>query len=417
MNKTFAATLAALAISNVAADDLNKEVGITTVREGIGEVLMLEHTIAQIRAGYISVESSADSVRDRSAVAAGGHIHLQTKRFYGLYAAAELYTVQDMGLQRSDPDSVEGTFFDAKSSGFSTLSQSYVDAAWGKTEIRAGRQMIDTPHADSDDIRMMPNYFTAYTVTNRDIEDVTLTAGKIEQMAGWENGVDASKFVNVGRSFGSAEDTDGIFFLSALYAGLEDSVLQAWYYDISDIARVLYIEAAHEFYTGPAHTVVGLQLDRAKGEGRELLGETDSLTWGLSIQVNFKKSGLGLIGAYNRENGEGAFGSLGGGPFFTSLEDQTLDAVGAKGRAWIAGISYDFSNIGIEGLYAETVYGSFRADDAALYETGETDLSVSYNLSDRLSVTAAYAFIDDKTASNEDYSQFRLIANYNFRSP
>ncbi len=414
MKRVSAAALVLFA-SFAGADDLSKEEGVTTIREKIGGVLMLEHALAQIRAGYIALNPHSGSLQSRSAVAAGGHVHLQTKRFYGIMGAAELYTVQDMGVQKSDPNRIEPTFFDAEKSGFSTLSQAYIDALWGGTEIKAGRQMLDTPHADSDDIRMMPNYFTAYTITNSDIESVTLTVGKIEQMAGWENGIDASRFVNVGRSFGAAEPNDGIYFASALYAGPEDRVIQAWYYDITDIADLFYIEAAHELYGRNTHTVIGLQLDRATGKGRKLLGETDSLTWGISAQVSFKEIGLVATGAYNRDSGSGAFGSLGGGPFFTSLEDQTLDAVGAKGRAWIAGVSYDFSNSGVEGMESRLSFGSFKADESSLYETFETDIAIAYEISESLNITAAYAFVDDKTEDNEDYSQFRFIADYNFR--
>ncbi len=413
--KRVAAVALVLSASFVGADDLRKEEGVTTIRERIGGVPMLEHALAQIRAGYISLDPRSGSSQSRSAVAAGGHVHLRTKRFYGIKAAAELYTVQDMGVQKSDLNRIEPTFFDAKKSGFAAISQAYIEALWGSTEIKAGRQMIDTPHADSDDIRMMPNYFTAYTITNTDMQGVTLRAGKIEQMAGWENGIDASKFVNVGSSFGAAESNDGIYFASALYAGTEDSVIQAWYYDITDIADLFYLEAAYEFYTRNTHTVIGLQLDRATGKGRKLLGKTDSLTWGISAQVSFKKIGLGITGAYNRDSSSGAFGSLGGGPFFTSLEDQTLDAVGAKGRAWIAGVSYDFSNRGVEGLESSLSFGSFKADESALYETFETDIGIAYEISNSMNFTAAYAFVDDRTANNEDYSQFRFIANYNFR--
>jgi len=275
--------------------------------------------------------------------------------------------------------------------------------------------MLETPHADSDDIRMMPNYFMAYTITNRDIENLTLNGGKIEQMAGWENGIDASKFVNAGRSLGSNEDIEGIYYASALYSGAEDSVLQAWYYNMADISNLFYIEAAREFFTRSSHIVAGLQLDRAVGDGRELLGKIDSFTWGASLQVNFKRLDLAATAAYNKEEGSGgAFGSLGGGPFFTSLEDQTMDAVGTKGRAWVAGLSHDFSGSGAEGLSVEAFYGSFKANKSALYDTTETDLTLTYEISDRLTVTAAYALIDDKTVSDNDYSQFRVVAKYGF---
>ncbi len=411
-------TAALLGASYLGADDLRKDEGVTTIRESIGNVVLIEHAVAQIRAGHIFLDSRTAAAKNSSAAALGGHIHLRSKRYFGILAAAELYTVQDMGIQRSDPAEINGDFFGTRKSGYSTLSQAYIDAEWGGTRFKAGRQLIDTPHADSDDIRMMPNYFMAYTLTNTDIEALTLTAGKIGRMAGWENGGDASKFLNIGRAFGAAEETDGIYFASALYSGWDESVLQAWLYRISDIANLLYLEAARELYTEKSHTVIGIQYEKAAGSGRELLGTIDSSTWGVTAQMRLLQSGLLFTAAFNRASGAGgAFGSLGGGPFFTSLEDQTLDAIGTAGRAWIAGVSYDFSQFGIEGLEAGTAYGSFRADDSSVYNTAETDLTLTYELSDALSLTAACAFVNDKTLLDTDYTQFRFVANYNFRGP
>ncbi|MCF6201961.1 MAG: OprD family porin [Hydrogenimonas sp.] len=407
-----------LAVSPLISDDLNKEEGFTTIRESIGEVMPIEHARAQFRAGYISLDRSGGTSEKSSSSAVGGHIHISSKRWRGVKAAAELYTVQDMGLNSGDERKVEPTFFDNELSGFSTLSQAFINALWGETEIKIGRQMLDTPHADSDDIRMMPNYFMAYTLTDRSVERLTLAAGKIEQMAGWENGVDAKKFVNVALSYGAAKSSDGIYYASLLYEAGEESVVQAWYYKIRDIADLVYLEAATELYAQVAHTVAAIQFDRATGSGDKLIGNIDSSTWGVSLLTRFLDSGLSIYAAYNRENGEtGAFGSLGGGPFFTSLEDQTLDAIGGKGRAWSATAIYDLTALGFEGLNASFSYGSFRADDSALYDTAETDITLSYDISERVDMTLACAIINDKTILNNDYIQIRLIAKYNFEAP
>ena len=414
--KTAALLLAA--VSPLLSDDLDRETGVTTIRESIGEVVPIEHARAKLRAGYIQVNNKNNTVTDTKAFALGGHVHLSSKRWYGIKAAAELYTVQDMGFAESDPLKREPTFFDAKGSGFSTLSQAYIDGIFGASEIKIGRQMLDTPHADSDDIRMMPNYFMAYTLENRSVDGLTLSLGKIEQMAGWENGVDAPKFVNVALSYGSDKSNDGIYYASAIYEVGEEGVAQAWYYKISDIADLFYLEAATELFAAAAHTVVGIQFDRATGSGDKLLGEVDSSTWGVSLLTRFLDCGFSIYAAYNKDFGEtGAFGSLGGGPFFTSLEDQTLDAIGTKGRAWSASAIYDFADLGFEGFNGSLSYGSFKANDSTLYDTTETDITLSYDLSDKLDVTLAYALIDDRTASNDDFAQVRFIARYNFEGP
>ncbi|WP_456322871.1 OprD family outer membrane porin [Hydrogenimonas sp.] len=393
-------------------------------RKTIGQVKPLEHTEAQIRTGYINWDAEGkNSSSDTHAFAVGGHVHLDSKRWNGIMAGVEGYFVEDMGLQDDDPNKVNGDFFDVNKEGFAALSQAFIDGKWGNTEVKIGRQRVDTPHADSDDIRMMPNYFMAYLLTNTDIGGLTLTLGKIDQMAGWENGVNARKFVSVEKTLEAnmekdfqGKSTNGIYLASAVYEGIENLSLQAWYYDIDDIADVVYLEAGYEIPTDFATLSFALQYDTASDRGDKLTGDIDSSTWGVSAEAGFE-NGLTLTAAYNSDNGDtGAFGSLGGGPFFTSLEDQTIDAIGQKGDAWIVGAGYDFAGLGLEGLNVGVVYGSFEADDIDAYEVTETDIAAEYALGERLTATLAYAIVDDKTNKNEDYDQLRFILSYNFKA-
>ena len=386
-----------------------------SVREILGKVEPLAHTEAQVRMGYIDLNMKGDSVDpDSDAFAVGGHVHLDSKRWMGLAVGAELYVVADPGFNSDDTEKVNPDFFDADRDGFATLSQAFIDGVWGNTEIKIGRQMLDTPHADADDIRMMPNYFLAYMLTNRDIEGLTLRLGQIDQMGGWENGIDAGKFVQVEKVLGSEKKTDGIFVASAVYEGIENLTLSAWYYNFTDIADVIYLEAGYDYAAKWADLTFGLQFDGAKDRGDRLLGDVESRTWGINVEVGFE-NGLTLLAAYNVDNGDsGAFASLGGGPFFTSMEDQTLDAVVAEGYALLGAVGYDFANAGLEGLSAGIAYGHFEADEKSDYETDEIDIAASYALGERITVDAAYALVDDKTAGNEDYDLFRIVANYNF---
>ena len=387
-----------------------------SVRQILGAVQPLEHTEAQIRAGYIDWTAEGDTVDpDNSAFAVGGHVHLDSKRWYGVMVGFEGYFVMDPGFNSDDEDKINGDFFDADKDGFATLSQAFVDGRWGHTEIKLGRQMIDTPHADSDDIRMMPNYFLAYMVSNTDIEGLTLTAGQIEQMGGWENGIDAKKFISVEKVLGAERSTNGIYVGSAVYEGIDNLTLQAWYYAMTDIANVVYLEAGYQLSTDPATFTFGLQYDTATETGDELIRRVDSNTWGISVEAGFDNIGLTLMAAYNRDSGDtGAFASLGGGPFFTSMEDQTIDTIGAKGDAFMLAAGYDFGGIVIEGLNAGIAWGHFEADESSDYETDEIDVAASYTIGEKLHLSIAYSIVDDKTYANEDYNQFRIIVNYNF---
>ena len=391
-----------------------------SIRQSEGAFNHIDHVDAQFRLGYISLD--ADAAPEMSSFAAGGHLHMDTKRYLGIMAGVAFYTVQDMGFNSSDPAKVNPDFFDKDLDAFSLLGEAFLDGKWGKTSIRVGRQVLDTPHADSDDIRMIPDLFSAYTITNNDINGLTITAGLIDRMAGWENEIDASEFINVGKVMGiklgttGDESTDGAYIFSANYNGIENFDFDFWAYKFDDLAYDLYFEVGYLLNICNANTIgFGLQYDNANDTGDKLAGVIDANTWGVNVEAVFEDVGLTILAAYNQDNGDtGAFTSLGGGPFFTSIEDQTLDAIGGEGIAYIFGVSYALELQDLGDLIIGSVYGKFEADDTDNYDTREIDIYLEYNYQDKYIVEAAYAKVDDLAFDNNDFDQFRLIISANF---
>jgi len=163
---------------------------------------------------------------------------------------------------------------------------------------------------------------------------------------------------------------------------------------------------------------LGLQFAASHDVGKTLLGNKEGEAYGINMEVGFSQVGITVLTAYNWGEGEnGATDlSLGGGPFFTSMEDQTIDAIGGKGSAWMVAVSYDFSSLNIDNLSGGVAYGRFKADRAIAghYHTSETDIILDYHVDDRLNLTAALALVDHKDDGQSDFSQFRLIGSYSF---
>ncbi len=223
----------------------NTAIQIKSVRGILGKNNPIAHARGQIRSGYISFKED-NSVRT-NAYALAGHLHFDTKRWHGFEIGASAYTVLNLA-NRQNPSQITPNFFDVDGNSFAQLTELYLDGKWENTELKLGRQILDTPHADSDDIHMIPNYFEAYTITNTDIDNLILSTGYIRKMAGWENGVNAAKFVNVGKTLGT-QNIDGVFYASTSYDGIKDLSLSLWYYHYTDIANVLYAEAGYELHT------------------------------------------------------------------------------------------------------------------------------------------------------------------------
>ena len=400
--------------TNSSTESINSPIEIRSIRSILGAYDPVEHTKGQIRAGYIDLDEDGTSHADAFALA--GHFHLYSKRWNGLMVGAEAYVVLNSGIDQSS-HTLNGDFFDDEGKSFILISQAYLDGTWGNTEIKLGRQILDTPHADSDDIRMMPNYFEAYSITNTDIDNFSFIAGLIDKMAGWENGVNSAKFVDVGETLGANKHNDGIYYASTSYEGIEDLSLSLWYYHYNDIANVLYAELGYtQKLSILTSLTLGLQYDASSESGAALLGEQDAHTYGISIETTFEYLGITILAAYNQDNGDtGAMGlSLGGGAFFTSMEDQTLDALGTSGSAWVIGAGYSFEKLGLDGLAFGIAYGNFEADDASVYHTNEIDAMLEYQWDEKISAVAAFTSIDNKVVHFQDYTQLRIIANYNF---
>ena len=404
---------------NISTVNKQEQIKITTVRGVVGNNDPLMHTRGQVRAGYIYFnENGAPS---NSAYALAGHIHFDTKRWYGFQVGLSAYGVLNLATNQN-PLNVNPDFFDAHGDSFAQLTEAYLDGKWGETEVKLGRQILDTPHADSDDIRMIPNYFEAYTITDKSIKDLTLSAGYITKMVGWENGVDAQKFVNIGETLGT-DDIDGIVYASVSYEGIKDISLSLWYYNYQDIANVLYAELGYEkTFNAYSSLTLGLQYDGSQESGAAKLWAQYAQTYGISMELASEAIGVHVLAAYNKDTGStGATGlNLGGGALFTSMEDQTLDAVGMAGEAWILGAGYHFYAIGIDGLNLGLALGSFKSAQNNEYESKELDVVLEYSFSTSMSLTAAYADvtfyagIDENNQALQNYNQFRIIGNYNF---
>lgn len=421
MNKIIIVTISLMIMSlNTYAEEIhmheegnNTAISVKSVRSILGENDPIAHTRAQVRAGYITF-SKEGSVRT-SAYALGGHAHFDSKRWNGLSVGISAYAVLNLGLKQNDTN-LNPDFFDSNGNSFAQITEAYLDGKWGKTELKLGRQVLDTPHADSDDIRMMTNYFEAYTLRNTNIQDLSLNVGYIRQMAGWENGVDASTFVNLGQTLGT-DDISGVYYASASYDGVKDLSLSLWYYRYEDIATVLYAETGYVLHASAFLDVTfGLQYDSSRETGEALLGRQDANTFGASVEFISERVGIHLLMAYNKDAGDtGASGiNLGGGALFTSMEDQTLDAMGEAGEAWIVGLGYHFDAVGIEGLNAGVAYGRFTADNASAYDATEIDVVIEYSFNESFSLVSAYASTRFENQGMLDYDQLRIVTNYNF---
>jgi hypothetical protein len=319
----------------------------------------------QLRLGSIQTE---DATGDKATtLSAGGYVSLTTKPIKGISLTGTLFTTNPIFGKRE-----EGMFLGSDSKGYSIVGEAYLKANVGKSVFKAGRQMLDTPYADSDDIGMIPNTFEGYSLVNKDMTDMTVVLAYLDK---W-SGVDAL----VPEKFSEMQDSgDGVFTAGIIYEGIEQTSLQAWHYKLDD-ANFNYVEAGYEADTFN----MALQYTDQ---------DHSNTAYGLSLGANVDAFALSF--AYNKVDGMVVNG-FGGGPFFTSAEDHTIAEVEDQ-EAMSMGAEYT-----IDDLTLAINHVNFdKGED-------ETDYLASFAVNDKHSLDLIYSDMYD------DGSMLRFFAKYDF---
>ncbi len=356
----------------------------------VGEVKAVDINYSgNLRVGLQYHDSDSKSGSD---IALGGMLHAETKPQSGFSLAATLYTSNALSNQN---DSEGIPFFKSTSASYSILSEAYLKGKFGNTMIMIGRQIIDTPFLDSDDIGMIPNTFEAYTVTNQDIQDVSLMYTYVRNMSG----VDAA----IPEKFTDINGGTGIHIVGVNYEGIENVTLGGWFYKLPNLAEFSYLEAGVENSYHRWHYALGAQVAFQDFSDRKTAN-----IFGFSANISHEESAFSLSLAYNKSSDAAADNGFGGGPFFSSSENMTLAEAGADGEMFTYGVAWDMDE--------KLTFSLFKADlyDAKNHDGYEVDMVANYKLSENLSFDAIYSNIDNTDVSGDKFDNVRVFANYTF---
>lgn len=330
---------------------------------------------ADLRLGYSDTDDGAGTRGDSLSV--GARLDARSASWNGVRVGGTLYATTPLGGIDDDPlflDSTGGP----NGSGYAVPGQLWVEAEWQDTRLRLGRQEIDTPFADTDDIGMIPNTFEGAVVSDTSFDHWELTGAYLKRWAG----VDANK-----EKFTRINGDHGMMVLGAGHAR-DNWDVQAWYYRQQGGTDIVYLEGGADPVD---HLHIGLQWTRQQDKA----ADTQARAWGASLA--YVLGDFTLSGDYNKVSGSGSVSNgYGGGPFFTSSEQNTIDGT-PHIRAIAAGMEYG----GVENM----TLGIRRVD----FDRGvgdEVDTYASYAFSDDLSLDLVYSDM------GPDGSNARAFLNY-----
>ena len=368
-----------------------------------------------IRSIYSSFDNKLSA--DTYATAVGVGLKYELASLNGFNAGIAFRTTYDVdpisGKHEKKNEDLSGT------KGHSTrLSEAYINYKYKEFNLRFGRQIIDTPLADSDDIRMIPNSFEGY-VAHYEMERFSLMAGHLNRWQGYDAGID-NAWVRMGKN--------GVNFVGLSYS---DKVFDAslWYYNISNALQEDILNGADEngnnsFYADlSGHFNVNenifLHFSGQYLKQNELDGSgVEANIYGAMAQVVAGSVNFSL--AYNlatKEKEKHSFSGFGGGALYTNMDTMIFDEItqDRRTRAFVAALGYTIDDINF--LYA---YGNFLGDEdsfGAKEHIVAHNIGVEYTTKDELTLSAVYAKHENKEDPTSTFytdNYLRILASYNF---
>lgn len=176
MRKMIKMSMAAVMIMGVGA--------VTAQAEGT-DILTNIKAKGEIRARYEMVDqdtkNNANAFTNRLSVGISADL-LGTDWLSAYAEMTDVRALNDNYNSTSNGETTHATVADPKQT---RLTQAYIDVKYGKTKLRAGRQMINLDNerfVGAVGWRQMPQTFDAYTLTDNSIENLNLFASYINQI-------------------------------------------------------------------------------------------------------------------------------------------------------------------------------------------------------------------------------------------
>jgi outer membrane porin, OprD family len=316
-----------------------------------------------------------DGSNDNKAWAIGGALDYKSGLFADRFAiGATYFTTQKIRGEENEG----GTLLLApEQTGFGVLGQSYVQIKLAEEiNFQGYRQYIDTPYLNKQDSRMVPNTFEAYKI------EATNILRNIDYTFGYVNKIkkrNSDSFKSMSSVAGATGTDDGLFMAGARYEINDKTNFGAINHYSFNVMNILYAEFNHFFDISDQIPVkFSAQFTDQRSVGSEYIGDFDTRTGGISTSISYKGFVFTLAGTITDDNSS-IRSPYGGRPSYLSLAIEDFDR--ADEDAWLVGLAYDFSLIGIDGLSVYTNYAEGYTPDtgsAASPDQTEWDFTVDY---------------------------------------
>jgi len=350
-----------------------------------------------------------DTPQTQETLAMGGWVELKSGAWNGLSFGLTPYTSQWLAGSK---DHDGGGLLQEGQKSYTVLGEAYAQWKGLDSKVILYRQLLDTPFLNSFDVKMVPVTYEAYTLVNQSISNLTLTLSQVEHIKPWTS----TSFQSFSEAAGLDGSDDGMTLAGILWEP-ESITLQIWNYYAYNIVNSLYAQAD---YKGPdssdATWTLSAQGMAQQDVGSAYAGEIQAGMGGLLGGMIWNGFTFNLGGTIT-DNNTDIYNPWASYPGYGSLMEEDNDVAGEKD--WVAGLAYDFSEIGLKDLSAFVWHSSAWAPEQGSLSDPhqqEWDITADYKPGgfwEGLWVRARAAYVDNSLSlDGADYEDLRLIVNY-----
>lgn len=303
----------------------------------------------------------------------------------------------------------------SRNDGVTVLGEAYAKLKVQETVGTIFRQRIETPMVNGNDSRMIPQTYEAYSLTAKEVDDLTMQLAWIERVK--LRDTDEFKHMSeVSQNSGLTNSSRGMFMVGGDWS--PDALkTRAWYYHIPDYLRMVFLQA------GSTHPVEEDLFWHwlVQGLDQRNTGASDGGSFNvgeLGVLGGLTVSGVRLdIGGTIVDSTTNVVGRWGVNPFFNNMMSFANNRAGE--RTLYLSAAYDFSRMGWKGFdssvkttFADTPESGTNASP----DRDEYNLNMNYAFDGDLkglSIQNRWSY--QETKGDKDGMQVRLRFQYRFQ--
>lgn len=242
-----------------------------------------------------------------------------------------------------------------------------------RTIVKYGSLLPRTPVLVYNDARLLPQVYQGTQFTSTDIENLTLTGGRLDQFK-LRDSSDSRSIIPDGFS-GKGSDFS---YVGGDYRLGKDVRLSYFYGELEEFYRQQFASIQHDLTLGSGVLTSDLRYFRSVDAGAARSGKIDNDM--LSGQLTYTLSGHSVGAGYQVLSGDAGLPYISGATVYSFSNVGIGKFIEEDEKTWMVSYGYDFARLGAPGLTFSTRYlrGDNEKSGPAQLREWERDAEIAY---------------------------------------